>query len=416
MLRRNHLLLSSSTLFLSIIGFILLSTTLTATTAYPGLSTSIEEARKWMDATKSTEQREELGPCNVSPWLGYLRSHIHLFLDEREQQFYLRPQPLFYSFYVQNVFQPYRSRLAEASSPSTSFCYLDKPFTDCHKEEDGKWGCTGGLEEAAVCFPNTDSLTKGTCVSCRNDKLKSAIENGTLKDKDRIADFLATCDPKSRGPIPEVPKREKNTNTTNEARYFRWLLESSYVVEGKKRGDDCSAGPDSSIARVYLDILMKKHFGSRSNVSLATPGTEKDDDERLYAAVREELMGSEEHGRKWWVRKLWGIDRWTWRDDFGAVYCSREEGLVCGSQEEECFSGWKKWNCMDCGDDGGVIMKNKGLMEFCGLLEGDGGKRKKNGTDEKNGCSNPVLGQLIASNLSRANLSRANLSRANLSP
>jgi hypothetical protein len=35
------------------------------------------------------------------------------------------PQPLVYSFGVQNVLQPYRSRLDETNDPSSSFCYLD---------------------------------------------------------------------------------------------------------------------------------------------------------------------------------------------------------------------------------------------------------------------------------------------------
>jgi hypothetical protein len=39
-------------------------------------------------------------------------------------------------------------------------------------------------------------------------------------------------------------------------------LESSFIFEGKKAGDECSANPELSKARSYLDILLKKHFGA----------------------------------------------------------------------------------------------------------------------------------------------------------
>jgi hypothetical protein len=77
MLRRNHLLPSLSTLLLSVIPvlIILLSASLVTTstspppssTLYPRLSASIEEVRSWMDASNSTEQKTEFGPCNASP-------------------------------------------------------------------------------------------------------------------------------------------------------------------------------------------------------------------------------------------------------------------------------------------------------------------------------------------------------------
>jgi hypothetical protein len=55
---------------------------------------------------------------------------------------------------------------------------------------------------------------------------------------------------------------------------LRWFLESSYVFEGKKVGDECSARAELSKARAYVELLMKAHFGGKkedANVSLATP-------------------------------------------------------------------------------------------------------------------------------------------------
>jgi hypothetical protein len=76
MLRRNYLLPSLSTLLLSVPAvIILLSASLVTTSTssppssnlYPRLSASIEEVRSWMDASNSTEQKTEFGPCNASP-------------------------------------------------------------------------------------------------------------------------------------------------------------------------------------------------------------------------------------------------------------------------------------------------------------------------------------------------------------
>jgi hypothetical protein len=88
-----------SPLLLSVITFIVLCSSPTTTSAdwiHPRLTASHEEARKWMDATKSTERREESEACNVSLSLGYLRSHLHSFLDVGLAN--LSAQPLFYSF------------------------------------------------------------------------------------------------------------------------------------------------------------------------------------------------------------------------------------------------------------------------------------------------------------------------------
>jgi hypothetical protein len=145
-----------SPLLLSVITFIVLCSSPTTTSAdwiHPRLTASHEEARKWMDATKSTERREESEACNVSLSLGYLRSHS--FLDVG------LAQPLFYSFYLEKVLQPYRSHLAVASAPSTSLCYLDDPYSDC-REHDGGESCGLGPPEAAICLPNSDSSIEGT--------------------------------------------------------------------------------------------------------------------------------------------------------------------------------------------------------------------------------------------------------------
>jgi hypothetical protein len=46
-------------------------------------------------------------------------------------------------------------------------------------------------------------------------------------------------------------------------RYLRWFLESSYVFEGKKAGEDCTGNPGLSKARAYLEVVMKKHLMGR---------------------------------------------------------------------------------------------------------------------------------------------------------
>jgi hypothetical protein len=114
--------------------------------------------------------------------------------------------------------------------------------------------------DMAVCLPNSDKTTEGTCVSCTN--LTPVIQNGTLQDAARIGYLKSTCDPSSHGPNP-VPNKQRNVTT--EVRYLRWFLESSFVFEGKKPGEDCTASPGLSEARSYLHVLMKKHFRTRKD-------------------------------------------------------------------------------------------------------------------------------------------------------
>jgi hypothetical protein len=149
------------------------------------------------------ERQEESDPCNASPYLSYLRSHLKLILfkddgktnpaDYKQRHPYgldesaelLSLQPLVYSFYLKNVLDPYRSRLAEVNSPATAFCFLDISVQTCTKQYEGQEGCTGHIRrDAAVCLPNSDSTTKGKCVSCTH--LQSEIENGNVKDEASI--------------------------------------------------------------------------------------------------------------------------------------------------------------------------------------------------------------------------------------
>jgi hypothetical protein len=313
-----------------------------------------------MDATSSTEKGEESDVCNAFPYLSYLRSHLKEFLQTD-----LSAYPLEYSFYVKNVLPPYRSRLSEASAPTTSFCYLEKYFQDCTGKEAGE-SCPI-VKDVAVCLPNSDTSTEGKCVSCRNSHLQTAIQNGALKDEARIRHLNATCEPKSRGPNP-VPQRN-----TNEARWLRWFLESSFVFEGQKAGDNCSAWPGLSKARYHLDLLMKAHFGEKKDggISLTTPGKETKEEETAYEGVRRELKDK----KNFYEDKLGGIE--AEKQLFWEVYCSREEGLVC--------MGGK---CVKCGDEG---MEEDGeLMEVCGLKKGGGGGGGKGGgappSDESSGA------------------------------
>jgi hypothetical protein len=266
MLLRSHHRLSSSPvlLLLSVSFFILLwSSPMAATAALDPrtVEPSKEEARRWMDATKSREKQEEGDACNASPYLTYLRSQLKELSELRTEFVYA--EPLAFSFYVKNVLQPYRSLLPEANAPSTSFCYLDKNFFDCSK-------CCPLTWDPLVCLPNSDSSTEGTCVGCRH--LNTAIQAGALKDEANIRHLNATCHPiRSRGP-KSAPQRK-----TNEARWLRWLLESSFIFEGQKAGANCSAGPGLSKARYHLDVLMRKHFGARKDdddLTLTTGGGE----------------------------------------------------------------------------------------------------------------------------------------------
>jgi hypothetical protein len=197
--------------------------------------------------------------------------------------------------------------------------------------------------ETAVCFPNSDEQTEeGTCVPCLF-KLGEEIAKGRTKDEVRIGYLNATCDPTTRGPVDIVPKRNEN-----EARWLRWFLESSYVFEGKKVGDGCSASPGLSKSRAYLDVLMKK-FGGKTNVSgsisLTTRGMEGKQEESLYEEVKAELSGK---NSMFYEQKLNGI----LDSDVDKVFCSREEGLVC-----------VEGKCRDCGDE--VVKRDEELREAC---------------------------------------------------
>jgi hypothetical protein len=297
-------------------------------------------------------------PCNVSPSLSYLRSALKsLLVKEDKNNYVIRTrspydvskellfQPLLYSFYVQNVLQPYRFRLPEANAPSTSFCYLDREHSDGYRM----------YRDAAVCFPDSDESTEGgTCVPC--NQLEEELKKGRTKDEARMSYLNATCDPKIRGPVDPIPHRNKN-----EARLLRWFLESSYVFEGKKAGDNCNASTYFSKARAYVDVLMKKHFGGKTNVSgslsLTTPGMEGEGEESLYEEVRAEL--SDDKYRMLYMEKLNGISRY----DMYKVFCSREEELLC-----------VEGKCRDCGDE--VVKRNEDLMEAC-HPKNEGGKDRK---------------------------------------
>jgi hypothetical protein len=195
-------------------------------------------------------------------------------------------------FYLKNVLKLYRSRLADANVPYTSFCYLDKAYVRFVPWQGDVW-----YRDAAVCFPYADDWTEGgTCVAC--DELQTEIEKGRTKDEVRIGYLNATCDPKKyRGPLNPVPFRY-----TNDVRWLRWFLESGFVFEGKKVGDNCSTSTGLSKARAYLDVLMKKHFWEKTNVngsvSLTTTGMEGEGEELLYEEVKAELSGGDrQNGR-----------------------------------------------------------------------------------------------------------------------
>jgi hypothetical protein len=150
--------------------------------------------------------------------------------------------------------------------------------------------CMGTLMkwDNAVCLPNSDTTTEGRCVSCTI--LDSEIKNGTLKNETTIGYLHDTCHPPNREPkrAPQLwtPNNEINT------RYLRWFLESSFVLEKKKVGDNCTASPELGKVRAYLDVLMRKHFRKRNhngNVSLATPGKEGKEDEIAYEAAKADV-------------------------------------------------------------------------------------------------------------------------------
>jgi hypothetical protein len=370
------------------VSFILLSTTPTATTASfpattwdPRLLHAIEEATKWIDTSESVEKKAPKDLCNAPPSLSYLRSHIkHLLVRPalrkgRERKRYsideaveiVAKQPLVYSFYVQNVFQPYRSQLTIANVPSTSFCYLDQTFRECTEHGNAE-GCTD-VWHTGVCLPNSDTTTEGRCVSCT--VLQEEITNGTLKNETTIGYLNDTCDPSPRGPkdAPALPSHPNKIDT----RYLRWFLESSFVLEKKKVGDKCTVSQELGKARAYVDVLMRKHFGKRNhngNVSLTTPGKEGKEDEIAYEAAKADVTDKRKKFFKETLKRI--IAHGNQKGSFEEVYCSMEEGLVC-------MDG----SCRDCEDE--KVKKNEDLMADCNLMEEGRGRRGEKGDGEKKG-------------------------------
>jgi hypothetical protein len=173
------------------------------------------------------------------------------------------------------------------------------------------------------------------------------------------------------------------------------LLESSFVFEGKKAGDGCSASPALSKVHSYLDILMKKHFGKRRshgnvNLTLTIPGMKGKDEEAAYEGVRKEL--NDDKHKEFYEEKLKGIKQG--KDSFGEVYCSGEEGLVCVLQPPECMDCWGGWqvkgSCRSCGDE--EVKGNAELREACHPeeeKEGQNGKgaKKKGGGGGVSACA-----------------------------
>jgi hypothetical protein len=361
------------------VSFILLSTTPTATTTSPPATTwdprllhAIEEATKWIETSESVEKTAPGKPCNASPSLTYLRSQIkHLLyfrsydnngerkpypLDKAVEIF--AKQPLVYSFYVQNVFQPYRSQLTKANVPSTSFCFLDKQFEECVQAKYGK-ECRY-VWHTAVCLPNSDTTTEGRCVYCT--VLEEEITNGTLKNETSIGYLNDTCHPTTREP-KRAPWLWSDPNEIN-TRYLRWFLESSFVLEKKKVGDNCTASPELGKARAYLDVLMKKHFGKRNHngiASLTTTGKEGKEDEIAYEAAKADVTDKRKEFFEETLNTIVAHDRQ--HDGFKDVYCSMEEGLVC-------VDG----SCRDCEDE--AVKRDEDLMEDCNLKEEGRGKKE----------------------------------------
>jgi hypothetical protein len=343
-------------------------------------------------------------PCNVSASLGYLRSQLSLPLvykpyDSHESDLntyidnnydlaaeLLSLQPLLYSFYLENVLQPYRSSIAGANEDTTIFCTMEQVFEVCEDKET-RTGCNL-MRDGLVCLPNSDATTEGKCVTCTNLKTELEKARTTVKNETTIGHLMATCDPGSREPKPPppVPARKPGDDekaTKEEVRWLRWFLESSFVLEGKKAGDNCSATPELSKARFHLDVLMKKHFGKRK-LSLRSGGmVEGPEDEAAYEGVRAEL--SDDKQRKFYEEKLMGIEMEK-KMSFGEVYCSREEGLVC-----------VEWKCRPCGEE--RVRKNEDLREACDLKD-DGGKgggsSSTEGSTGKKGSSGAQNGKLMS--------------------
>jgi hypothetical protein len=352
----THLVLTLTIISSSLI---LLSATTTPTTPDPSPSDLanrlLDEVTDWIDHSQSIEKQNKSDPCNAPPSLSYLRSAVKFILmdpfeDVTQDRSRMPPSiavelllddPLWYSFYMQNVLPPYRSHISEANASTTSFCYLDHRLCERHeyycKQEPSLW-----YRDAAVCFPNSDATNEGTCVSCTD--LQAEIEKGTLKDADSIGYLMDTCEPSTRRGPKQAPWRGRDQfekNTTNEVRWLRWFLESSYVFERKKVGDDCTASQALNKARAYLNVTMKKHFGKLNvsgSLSLTVPGKETKEEEAAYERVRADLFGESWY---WWEKKLFKhMNVKSYGFEFEEVYCSREEGLVC-------VDGI----CKDCGDE-----------------------------------------------------------------
>jgi hypothetical protein len=357
----------------------------------------------WDSSMIETSNFFDGAACNVSASLGYLRSHLNLHVishvfdrlnsgwskgDDNHDGVaaeLLSLQPLLYSFYLENVLQPYGSRIEGVSEETTTFCTLDRIQEVCEDKEK-KTGCKS-MRDGLVCLPNSDATTEGKCVTCTNLKTELEKARTTVKNESTIGYLKATCDPGSREPKPPppVPARKPGDDektTKEEVRWLRWFLESSFVFEGKKSGDNCSATPELSKARFHLDVLMKKHFGKRK-LSLRSGGmVEGPEDEAAYEAVRAEL--SDDKQRKFYEEKLMGIEKEK-KMSFGEVYCSREEGLVC-----------VEWKCRPCGEE--RVRKNEDLVEACDLKDdgGKGGFSSTEGSTRKKGSSGAQNGKLMS--------------------
>jgi hypothetical protein len=355
------------------VSYILLSTTPTATTDSRPASTlddprllhsieeAIEEAAKWIVHTSESVEKKVPGePCDAPPSLSYLRSHIkHLLvhpneffgeeeLNRVEQRLKIfANQLLIYSFYIQNVFQPYRSQLTK---------------TIQIQNNSGSWD----VWDTAVCLPNSDTTTEGRYVSC---KILQA-ENGTLKNTTTIAYLNDTCHPSYRG-RKRVPLLWFYGIDT---RYLRWFLESSFVLEKKKVGDNCTVSPELGTGRAYLDVLMWNHFGKRNNdgnVGLTTPGKEGKEDEIAYEAAKADVTDKRKEFFEEMLNNIVSLDEL--KDSYEALYCSMKKAHVC-------MDG----SCRGCGDE--EVDKNEDSMEDCNLKEEGHGKKEDAKKKESSGA------------------------------
>jgi hypothetical protein len=89
----------------------------------------------------------------------------------------------------------------------------------------------------------------------------------------------------------------------------------SFVFEGKKAEDECSSSPELSKARVYVDVLMKKHFGNDTagifSLILTIPYMEeRSEEEAKDEGVRAELNYDENKEVVSLVSTMLGNVRW----------------------------------------------------------------------------------------------------------